>query len=150
MSLRRLSLRTQLVLIALVGMLPLVLGIAFVIIPQMSQTLLETRKEQTKIAVEVLQRDLDELVAAEKSGRLSKAEAQAQAKMLIRTSKYNGTDYFFAYDFQGYNVAHGMNADREGKPFLESKDSQGHALLLRWWNSPKPKDKVMSPISPRR
>src|SRR4051812_30028291 len=49
------------------------------------------------------------------AGHLTKAEAQARAKAALRTIRYGKGDYFFAYDYQGNNVVHGLQPQNEGK-----------------------------------
>ncbi len=73
-------------------------------------------------------------IAAEYDARAKKGEFdQAMAKKLardaIRGMRYDGSEYFFVYDYQGVNVVHGSKPDREGKGFIDSKDANGFVYI---------------------
>ena len=62
-------------------------------------------------------------------GEMDVETAKAQAKAVIRTMRYGNGEYMFVYDDQGTNVVHGAKAEREGKNFLDTKDSNGYAYI---------------------
>ena len=59
------------------------------------------------------------------AGRLTVGEAQARAKYVLRKIRYGAGDYFFAYDYDGNNVVHGLQPQNEGKNFIGNKDPDG-------------------------
>ena len=68
-----------------------------------------------------------------KAGKLTEEEAQRLAKDNLRKSRYhNGADYFFIYDFNGFNVMHAAKPEREGKSFMDAKDPNGKYYIKEW------------------
>ncbi len=65
-----------------------------------------------------------------KKGEFDQKTAQEMAKTAIRGLRYDGNEYFFAYDFDGINVIHGADRSREGKDFIDNKDPTGHAYIV--------------------
>jgi methyl-accepting chemotaxis protein len=67
------------------------------------------------------------------AGKLSLADAQRQAKDILRKSHYNGgADYFFIYDFSGTNLMHGAKRARENKNFINTSDPSGKPYIRQW------------------
>ncbi|WP_445502326.1 methyl-accepting chemotaxis protein [Microvirga sp. G4-2] len=67
------------------------------------------------------------------AGRLTKEEAQERAKALLRSMRYGGNEYFFAYDSSGRMIVHGSKPELEGKDLRGTKDANGvylHAELV--------------------
>ncbi|WP_375410589.1 methyl-accepting chemotaxis protein [uncultured Methylobacterium sp.] len=85
------------------------------------------RERQVAIAgqVETAISIIKGLAAGVEAGRISTAEAQSQSKAALRTLRYGKGDYFFVYDFEGVNQAHGLKPENEGKNLLNAKDSNG-------------------------
>ncbi|HMK81248.1 MAG TPA: cache domain-containing protein [Xanthobacteraceae bacterium] len=63
------------------------------------------------------------------SGELSVEAAQALVKDQIRKLRYGVDDYFFVYDYDGFNIAHGAKPEREGKNFYNDVDTSGVQLV---------------------
>ncbi|MCA1909562.1 MAG: cache domain-containing protein [Magnetospirillum sp.] len=70
-----------------------------------------------------------EFHARAKKGEFDEATAQKLAKDAIRGMKYAGDEYFFVYDYKGVNIVHGSKPDREGKNFIDSKDTNGFVYI---------------------
>jgi methyl-accepting chemotaxis protein len=64
-----------------------------------------------------------------KSGELSEDAAKTLVKDELRTVKYGNDDYFFIYDYDGFNVMHGSKPEREGKNFYTAVDPSGKQLV---------------------
>ncbi|HEY1720251.1 MAG TPA: cache domain-containing protein [Magnetospirillaceae bacterium] len=64
-----------------------------------------------------------------KKGEFDTKTAQEMAKAAIRGLRYDGKEYFFAYDFNGVNRIHGADQTREGKSFIDLKDPTGYAYV---------------------
>lgn len=62
-------------------------------------------------------------------GEMDEETAKTLAKNVIRALRYGNDEYMFVYDDQGTGIVHGAKADREGKNFLDAKDSDGYAYL---------------------
>jgi methyl-accepting chemotaxis protein len=67
-------------------------------------------------------------VAEAAAGRLSEAEAQERARMVLRSMRFGEGEYFFVYRYDGVNVVHGLKPEREGKNFMDQVDSNGVRL----------------------
>jgi signal transduction histidine kinase/ActR/RegA family two-component response regulator len=59
------------------------------------------------------------------SGELTEAAAQNMVKNELRKIKYNKNEYYFIYDYDGFNVMHGSKPEREGKNFYTDLDPNG-------------------------
>ncbi len=60
--------------------------------------------------------------------KLSRAEAQAQAKEALRPLRFGNDDYFFVYDFEGRAVMVAGNPKLEGQVMLGKTDKKGFKL----------------------
>ncbi|GEP12722.1 methyl-accepting chemotaxis protein [Methylobacterium gnaphalii] len=65
------------------------------------------------------------LANSAEQGAISQQEAQERAKSVLRAIRYGKNDYFFVYNFDGVNLAHGLKPENEGKNLLEAKDANG-------------------------
>jgi methyl-accepting chemotaxis protein len=64
-----------------------------------------------------------------KSGELTEEAAKTLVKDELRSVKYGNDDYFFIYDYDGFNVMHGSKPEREGQNFYTSVDTNGKQLV---------------------
>ena len=64
-----------------------------------------------------------------KNGELTEDAAKNLVKDQIRKLRYDTTEYFFIYDFDGTNVAHGAKPEREGQNFYDTADGNGVHLV---------------------
>jgi methyl-accepting chemotaxis protein len=89
------------------------------------------RERQVAIAsqVEAAISVVKSIAAEAESGRASKEEAQARAKAAMRAIRFGNNDYFFVYDYDGVNLAHGVNPKLEGQNLMDQKDANGVRYL---------------------
>ena len=59
------------------------------------------------------------------AGRVSKEDAQSRAKAAMRAIRFGNNDYFFVYDYDGVNLAHGVNSKLEGQNLMDQRDANG-------------------------
>ena len=89
------------------------------------QTLIQDRQDKvrnlTESAMTVL-KGFEDLAAA---GKLSEADAKAQAAAVLNTMRYDVNEYFFAFDTQWTWVAHGVKPQLTGKNLFDIKDPTG-------------------------
>jgi methyl-accepting chemotaxis protein len=85
------------------------------------------QERQTAIAAQVQSAVsiAKEFVAAVERGVLSEAEAQQQAKAVLRGIRFGKNDYIFVYRDDGQNIVLGPRPELEGKNLLENKDPNG-------------------------
>lgn len=63
--------------------------------------------------------------AAAAKGTLSDADAQNQAKAVLRSIRFGKNDYMFVYTRDGRNIVNGARPDFEGKILSDLKDANG-------------------------
>jgi len=88
-------------------------------------TLNEERRTAIRAEVDTAASLVRAFAAEAKAGRIAEAEAQERAKAALRAMRFGKGDYFFAYRYDGVNVAHGLKPENEGKNLLEAKDAAG-------------------------
>ncbi|MFZ2266612.1 MAG: methyl-accepting chemotaxis protein [Azonexus sp.] len=109
------------VLVALIGLI--VLG-TFEIIHLRGQ-LLADRKATLQAAVDIAVTTVKDFQARESRGELSRDEAQTRAKDVLRSMRYQGTEYFYTYDSKGMGVMHPVRPEYVGKPHWDRQDKSG-------------------------
>ncbi|MBF0324623.1 MAG: cache domain-containing protein [Alphaproteobacteria bacterium] len=114
-----------LVALAAVGLVALAAFAAFQIRDQM----MEAAISKTRILSEATRDIAKAFDARAKAGEYDQATAQKLAKDAIRALRYAGDEYFFVYDYDGINLVHGSKPDREGKNFIDSKDTNGYVYI---------------------
>ncbi|WP_460537747.1 cache domain-containing protein, partial [Chitinimonas naiadis] len=128
-----LSLRARLtivVAVALAGMLLLIVISAF----SMRTNLLEGRKALVQSGVQAVVNQIAYYQSLEASGKLSKEEAQARAKEVIKYARYGGadgkTDYYYIWTMDGVGVMHPLKPEFAGQNMLDKlKDGYGNYLI---------------------
>jgi methyl-accepting chemotaxis protein len=118
------SLKGRLTLSVLVALLGLVALGAFQIVHLRGQ-LLADRKATLQAAVDIAVTTVKEFQGKESRGELSREEAQKQAKDVLRSMRYQGTEYFYTYDSKGIGVMHPVRPEYVGKPHWDRQDKSG-------------------------
>ena len=118
------SLKGRLTLSVLVALIGLIALGAFEIIHLRGQ-LLADRKATLQAAVDIAVTTVKEFQAKESRGELSRDEAQKQAKDVLRSMRYQGTEYFYTYDSKGMGVMHPVRPEYVGKPHWDRQDKSG-------------------------
>jgi methyl-accepting chemotaxis protein len=118
------SLKGRLTLSVLVALIGLVALGAFEIVHLRSQ-LLADRKATLQAAIDIAVTTVKELQAKESRGELNREEAQKQAKDVLRSMRYQGTEYFYIYDSKGMGVMHPVRPEYVGKPHWDRQDKSG-------------------------
>lgn len=118
------SLKGRLILFVLVALIGLVALGTFEIIHLRGQ-LLADRKATLQAAVDIAVTTVKEFQAKESRGELSRDEAQKQAKDVLRSMRYQGSEYFYTYDSKGIGVMHPVRPEYVGKPHWDRQDKSG-------------------------
>ena len=92
--------------------------------------MMSDKEYKTRNVVEVAYGVLEASHALEKSGALSQADAQAQAKNLLRGMRYDKNEYFFITDMHPVTVMHPIRPELDGKDMTDNKDPDGKALFV--------------------
>lgn len=88
----------------------------------MREALIEQRKAKVKEMVDAASSVIALYGDLEKQGKLTREQAQEQARVAVRAMRYGDGEYFFVYDFQGLLLVHGLRPQLEGKNFLDRED----------------------------
>ncbi|MCX5818161.1 MAG: methyl-accepting chemotaxis protein [Proteobacteria bacterium] len=113
----KLKIKYKLWVIVGISLLSLVLT-DFVFLVSLKNDLLEEKKSRTRSVVETAYDMIQYYYNSAKDGKMPEQEAQQKAKDLIKTLRYEGTEYFWINDMNNFMVAH---------PYfeLEGKDQSG-------------------------
>ncbi|WP_186394234.1 MULTISPECIES: methyl-accepting chemotaxis protein [unclassified Stappia] len=118
----------QKMLTLVAGTLAALLLVAGVQIYSLYGSMMHDRRELVRTQVETAASLVAAIAEEARQGRMSVEEAQALAKSMLRTMRFNGTDYFLAIDAspadQGTVLAH-PNTALEGKNMWSSRDENG-------------------------
>ena len=129
-SASKLSLRARLVLLAGATLLPILALLFFYVLPLSEQRLLTSKRESTRIAVELDFGVLSDFHSKALSGQLTTEQAQGQAREALRKLRYNSTEYFWINDQTPRMVMHPAKPELEGKEVGATKDPTGKALFI--------------------
>ncbi len=91
-------------------------------------SLIEDRKDEIKRLVEVARDTVQYWYNEEKSGRLTREEAQERAKAQLRKLRYGNDDYFFVQRYDGVTLVQ-ANPALEGKNRLDATDLDGVPIV---------------------
>ncbi|MFC7452930.1 cache domain-containing protein [Insolitispirillum peregrinum] len=91
--------------------------------------MIESREDKVRSVVEAELTVLSNFHEKEVAGELTREQAQAQARKVLRESRYNGSEYFFAYDSKGLTMVHGLTPNLENTNRYDVQDKQGRYLI---------------------
>jgi len=119
---------TVLVAVSIVGFLiSIIFGLS-----ELRGHLLEDRKLKTQHVVQAAVGVVKRLHAEEQAGRLSAADARAEAIRTLRALRYGGDEYFFVNDMHSVSVMHPIKPELEGKDLSDLKDPDGKRLFAEF------------------
>ena len=95
---------------------------------QIRSDALAAHSARLKDLVEVSQGIIGNYQKLEADKKLTREEAQLQAKEALRPLRFGSDDYFFLYDFDGRAVMVAGNAKMEGDVFLGKTDKKGFKM----------------------
>jgi PAS domain S-box-containing protein len=121
--------------------LPAVLTVAlftaaffFLLLPAQRETALKHKKIMLRELTETALFTVKEFHRMELAGRLSRSEAQAEAKRALREMRYGpeGKDYFWINDMGPKMVMHPYRSDLEGHDISDFEDPNGKKLFVEF------------------
>ncbi|QCF27116.1 methyl-accepting chemotaxis protein [Hydrocarboniclastica marina] len=107
----------------------LLLGLSALLSTTYYDSLLDGRHAKTREVVETSFGILEHYHALGQSGVLSEAEAKAQALAVIKTLRYNESDYFWVNDTSPRMIMHPINPKLDGTALEGFKDANGLPLF---------------------
>ncbi len=127
-SLRNFAISRRLLLILGVAVLMLA-SLGTVLLLQIHEDLFAAKGEKTRHVVQSAAGILKHYHSLETAGTLSREEAQAQAKEVVRGLRYDDKEYFWINDQTPVMIMHPINAKLEGQNLSGFKDPDGKALF---------------------
>ena len=125
------SLRSKLFGLTIATIVALCVLFAVVLSNEKSQ-LLADRQDKTRNVVEAATGVLEYFHKQEKAGKISREEAQAQAKEVLRGMRYDKVEYFWINDMHPVSVMHPIKPELEGKDQTGNIDKTGKALYVEF------------------
>ncbi|NBC33459.1 MAG: chemotaxis protein [Alphaproteobacteria bacterium] len=95
----------------------------------LEHNLILDRQSETRNLVSAAVDAVEALYVQAETGALTEDSAQTLARDVIRTMAYGDGDYFFVVDQAGTMLAHGANADLEGRDVTGLEDENGVRLI---------------------
>lgn len=95
----------------------------------LKDNLLEDRKIKTKHVVETVHGFMDHYYGLEKSGQLSREEAQEAARKAIESLRYDKDEYFWINDMNAVVVMHPIKPALNGKDLTNLEDANGKKIF---------------------
>jgi len=95
----------------------------------LNHELLNDRKMAVKNVVESTHSLIEHFTKMEKTGQLTRQQAQLQAKQAIKEIRYDGGNYLWINDYQPTMIMHPIKPALNGQPLSAIKDPNGKALF---------------------
>jgi methyl-accepting chemotaxis protein len=127
-SLRTLAISRRLLLILGVAILMLT-SFGAILLQQIHEDLFAAKSEKTRHVVQSAAGIFKHYHSLETAGTLSREAAQAQAKELVRSLRYDAKEYFWINDQTPVMIMHPINPKLEGQNLSGFKDPDGKALF---------------------
>jgi signal transduction histidine kinase len=126
-SLKRMRVSTRLVIVGLAVLLGLAL-VAGYTLEQIRTAAFDAHKARLKDLVEVSKGIIGNYQKLETNLKLTREEAQQQAKEALRSLRFGNDDYFFLYNFDGLTLMVAGKPSIEGQVLLGKTDAKGFKL----------------------
>ncbi|MCP5269709.1 MAG: cache domain-containing protein [Burkholderiaceae bacterium] len=116
-------------IISLAFVVPLLALVAWLLVT-VERDALADRQDATRQHVEVAHGVLAWAHAKERSGELTRAQAQQLARDTVASLRYDGQEYFWINDMHPRVVMHPMKPELDGQDVTATKDPNGKALFV--------------------
>lgn len=90
------------------------------------ENLLNSKRLELKHYVELAMNSIEHIIRNAQPGDL---QAEAEVKAILSTLTYGDDGYFFAYDQQGTNLVHPIQAELIGQNLIDLKDANGKHVI---------------------
>ena len=125
---RNLRFATKALIISLAFMLPMLSLVGWMLKVEFDSSM-QSRTNATRQHVEIAHGFLLWAHGQETSGQLTQPQAQALAKQLIGSLRYDQKEYFWINDMQQRIIIHPISPDLNGKDMTDRKDPNGFAFF---------------------
>ena len=119
----------------IVSVVPFLILVFFYIVPSLKNTYYRNKEENVKQTVELAYNLIAEFYDKSAAGEMSKAEAQQSVLNLIKSLRYNKTEYFWINDLEPRMILHPIKPELNGKSLKENKDPNGKYLFIEMVNT---------------
>ena len=126
-SFERMRVTTRLLVAGLVVLIGLALIAAYTLM-QIRDDALTAHSDRVRDLVEVSKGIVANYQKLEADKKLTREEAQQQAKEALRSPRFGANDYFFLYDFDGRALMVAGSPKIEGQVMLGKTDTKGFKL----------------------
>lgn len=131
MFLDKLKISSKIWLPAIIFTIALV-AVAGIAAQNMRHTLLLDREDKVRSVVEEAHSILEGYVAKVKSGELSQDEAQKQARDIVKSIRYDGSEYLWINDTNNIMIMHPISPTLVGKKLDKLQDKNGTYLFTEF------------------
>lgn len=127
----RLSIKLRLLAFSGLALLAL-LTVTGVLVQSQYRQLMEDRQIKTRHVVEVAYGVIESFQTQEKKGELDRATAQKEAIRVLRTLRYQESEYFWINDHTPRMIMHPIKPELDGKDLSGVKDPNGKLLFVEF------------------
>ncbi|TFY85171.1 methyl-accepting chemotaxis protein [Pseudomonas kairouanensis] len=127
-SLRNMSISRRLWLILIVAVLML-LALGLLMLKQIHGDLYQAKRQQTQHVVQTASGILTFYHGLEKTGAMTREDAQKQALSVVRGLRYDHDDYFWINDLTPVMIMHPANPKLDGQNLSAIRDPDGFAVF---------------------
>ena len=92
-------------------------------------TLYEAQVREIRVVSDIAVSVMEHFHAAYDLGEMTLEEAQEQARDVVRDLRFGDGGYFFAFDYDGIAVIHGVAPEYEGTSLMDTVDPNGVFLV---------------------
>ena len=124
------SLKAKILLMGLTPLLGVLLASVLVLIPSLQRALMSARKDEMRHLTQGMMGMLATQEALAQSGAISRPEAQRRALEILKTTRMEGGNYFYAFTQDIKVVTVPIRPDLEGQSVAAFKDKTGTLIYV--------------------
>ncbi|MBC7458826.1 MAG: cache domain-containing protein [Bdellovibrionaceae bacterium] len=119
---------------AMIAVIPFVAVFVYFTLPAFEQKVVESKKQNPRIAVDSVFNILATLQYRVENKELTLAQAQENAQTLIKNLRYSSSEYFWINDSKPTMIMHPIKSELNGKDISEMKDPTGKKIFVEMTN----------------
>lgn len=132
------AVKTKILSLLILTLVPIALFVQLYLIPLIEEKTFDSRKDTTRIAVELAIDVAQQWSQQVKEGKVNLEVAQQNAIAEIKAMRYNrGQEYFWVQDSKVTMVMHPIKPELNGKDLSQIKDPNGKFLFVEFNNAVK-------------